>query len=348
MSRRALTQSLAALLALALAIAGGWATVPYVVLSPGPAFNTLGTVASQSSGAPTQVLTVTGHRTYPTDGALDLTTVSVSDHVSLLEALSGWFSSSQAVIPRELVYPPDKSTRQTDQENIQEMQQSQDDATTAALNELGIPSTTTVRVDSVRKDAPAFGKLLVGDVLATVDGARVTDADGLRKLISSRAVGSAVVLGYVRHGKPGRAELTTVSSGEPKPRAVVGISVAMSYHFPVKVDIKLRDVGGPSAGLMFALGIIDKLEPGSLTGGRNVAGTGVMSPEGSVGPIGGVAQKMRGALAARATVFLVPADNCKEARRARPEGLMLVKVGTLKQAIAALSTIRAGGTPPTC
>jgi PDZ domain-containing protein len=346
-SRRALTQSLAALVALALALAGGWATVPYVVLSPGPAFNTLGTVTAQD-GKPAQVLSVAGHRTYPTDGALDLTTVSVSDHVTLFEALAGWFSSSKAVIPRELVYPPDKSTRQTDQENLQEMQQSQDNATTAALHELGIESTTTVRVDSVRKDAPAAGKLQVGDVLTSVDGARVTDTDGLRRLISARDIGASVLIGYLRAGKAGTVQLKTVSSGEPTPRAVIGISVATSYHFPVKVDIKLRDVGGPSAGLMFALGIIDKLEPGSLTGGRNIAGTGEISPEGAVGPIGGIAQKMRGALAAHATVFLVPADNCKEARRSKPDGLVLVKVGTLKQAIAALSTIRSGGVAPTC
>jgi PDZ domain-containing protein len=346
-SRRALTQALAALVALALALAGGWATVPYVVLSPGPAFNTLGTVTSQT-GKPAAVLTVTGHRIYPTDGALDLTTVSVSDHVTLFEALAGWLSSSKAVIPRELVYPPGQSTGQTDQENLQEMQQSQDNATTAALHELGIQSTTTVRVDSVRRDAPAAGKLKVGDILTSVDGAKVTDAEALRKLISARDIGGTVVVGYLRAGKPGSVQLKTISSGEATPRAVVGISVATSYHFPVKVNISLRDVGGPSAGLMFALGIIDKLEPGSLTGGRNIAGTGEISPEGSVSPIGGIAQKMRGALAAGATVFLVPADNCKEARRSKPDGLVLVKVGTLKQAIAALSTIRAGGVAPTC
>jgi PDZ domain-containing protein len=341
-SRRFLTLSMASVLAVGLALSGGWFTVPYVVLSPGPAFNTLGTVGA------TDVLSVKGHATYPTDGTLDLTTVSVADHVTLFEALSGWFSASEAVVPRELIYPPDRSTKQTDEESRQQMQQSQDDAVSAALHQLGIPGTTAVTVGSVAKGKPADGRLQPGDVLTTVDGAKVTDVNRLRALLSGPAIGSTVVVGYVRQGKPGTVSLVTVASTETPPRGIIGIAATERTRFPVTVDISLKDVGGPSAGLMFALGIIDKLEPGSLTGGRHVAGTGEITPDGQVGPIGGIAQKMRGALKAGATVFLAPADNCREAKRSKPAGITLVKVATLKQALAALATLRSGGTPPSC
>jgi PDZ domain-containing protein len=224
------------------------------------------------------------------------------------------------------------------------MVQSQNDATTAALHELGIPSKTAV--GSVTKGAPADGKLLPGDVLTTVDGHPVTDAASLRSLISTRKPGQDVVIGYTRKGVPGTATLTTASSGETPPRAIIGI--APSQVSTVKVDIRLQDVGGPSAGLMFALGIIEKLGPESLTGGRTIAGTGEITADGKVGAIGGIAQKMRGARAEKATVFLSPAQNCDEARANKPSGLTLVKVSTLKDALAALATLRAGGTPPSC
>jgi PDZ domain-containing protein len=340
--RRVFTTLLTALLAVLLAGAGGIMTVPYVKLSPGPAFNTLGTIGAA------EVLTISGGRTYPTDGALDATTVSVTDHVTLFEALQGWLSGSDAVVPRELVYPPDQDRQQTDQQNAQDMLQSQDAATVAAMKVLGIPGTTQVDVAAVTAHGPADGHLQVGDVLTTVDGKPVTDVATLRQLISGRTPGGSVVIGYLRDGKPGRVTLGTVATPDAEHRAVIGIQASSSSRFPVKVDIRLKDVGGPSAGLMFALGIIDKLQPGSLTGGRVVAGTGEISQDGKVGPIGGIAQKMRGAVEAGATVFLVPAANCVEAKRTRPGDLRLVRVTTLQGALDSLKTLREGGTPPTC
>lgn len=344
MSRRAFTTLLTALLAVLLAAAGSVKTVPYVKLSPGPAFNTLGTVGAS------EVLTISGGRTYPTDGALDATTVSVTDHVTLFEALGGWLSGSDAVVPRELVYPPDQDQKQTDQQNAQDMRQSQDDATIAAMKVLGIAGTIQVSVGAITAKGPSDGHLRVGDVLTTVDGKKVTDVQALRRLISARTPGQTVVIGYLRAGKPGTVTLATVPTPDAEHRAVIGIQASTSSHFPVQVDIRLKDVGGPSAGLMFALGILDKLQPGSLTGGRVVAGTGEIAQDGKVGAIGGIAQKMRGALRAEphATVFLVPAANCVEAKRTRPDGLQLIRVSTLQNALDSLKTLREGGTPPTC
>ncbi|MDP9181584.1 MAG: PDZ domain-containing protein [Actinomycetota bacterium] len=342
MSRRALTTLLASLLAFGLALAAGLQRVPYVVLSPGPAFNTLGTVGT------TEVLTITGLKTYPTDGALDATTVSVTDRVSLFEALQGWVSRDDAVVPRELIYPPERTQRQTDEQNAEDMRQSQDDATVAAMKVLGIKGTVQVSVGAVTAKGPAEGHLQVGDVLTTVDGKVVSDVASLRRFISDRVPGAKVVIGFTRAGKPGRVTLGTTATPDAEHRAVIGIQAAASSHFPVDVDIKLKDVGGPSAGLMFALGILDKLQPGSLTGGRVVAGTGEIDEQGKVGPIGGIAQKMRGALHAKATAFLVPAANCDEARATRPDGLTLIRVSTLEDALTGLATLKAGGTPRTC
>jgi Lon-like protease len=341
-SRRALTTILAIVLAVGLAAAAAWQQVPYVVLSPGPAFNTLGTVGAS------EVLTITGGKTYPTDGALDATTVSVTDRVSLFEALRGWLSRDDAVVPRELIYPPEQTQRQTDQQNAEDMRQSQDDATVAAMKILGIPGMIQVSVGAITAKGPSDGRLRVGDILTTVDGKLVKDVNSLRQLISDRTPGARVVIGYTRSGKPGKVTLITTATTTTEHRAVIGIQAATSSHFPIDVDIKLQDVGGPSAGLMFALGILDKLEPGSLTGGRVVAGTGEIDPEGKVGAIGGIAQKMRGALRAKATAFLVPAANCAEARATRPDGLTLLRVSTLQDALTGLRELREGRTPRSC
>ncbi len=333
---------LGTVLALALAVAGAVQTVPYVSLTPGPAFNTLGSVGG------TPVLTITGHATYNDKGALDLTTVSVRDKISLFEAIRGWLSPSEAVVPREVVFPPDQTAKQADLENTQQMQQSQDDATTAALRELGFPSTTTLSVGAVKAGGPSDGQLKAGDVLTTIDGVKTPDAATLRTLIGKHTVGQQVVVGYTRGGTPGTATVTTIGSTEKPPRPLIGITPSEVARFPIKVDITLKDVGGPSAGLMFALGIIDKLGADSLTGGRNIAGTGEITANGKVGAIGGIPQKMRGARHEGATVFLSPAANCDEAKANKPSDLQLVKVATLKDALAALSTLRSGGTPPSC
>ncbi|MCW2598349.1 MAG: hypothetical protein JWM02_178 [Frankiales bacterium] len=341
MSRRALTLLLASVLALGLALAGAVQTVPYVALTPGPAFNTLGSVGG------TPVLSISGHKTYPTSGALDLTTVSVKDQITLFEAIAGWLSPSEAVVPREVVFQPHQTQQQADQQNTQLMQLSQDDATSAALHQLGVPSSTVLSVSTVQAGGPSDGKLKPGDVLTTVDGQPVTDAVSLRARVSKRTPGATVLIGYIRAGKAATVVLRTVASGAPA-RAIMGITPHEVSSFPIKVNIQLKDVGGPSAGLMFALGIIERLGQDSLTGGKNIAGTGEITADGQVGPIGGIAQKMRGAKQQQATVFLAPADNCQEAKANKPPGLTLVKVSTLKGALAALATLRSGGTPPSC
>jgi PDZ domain-containing protein len=206
-----------------------------------------------------------------------------------------------------------------------------------------------VVVSSVTSGGPSEGKLEPGDQLTTVDGARVTDSAQLRTLIGKHQPGQKVTVGYLRAGRPGTATITSARSDDGGPvRPVIGILPTDRSTFPVTVDIRLASVGGPSAGLMFALGILEKLGPESLTGGWRIAGTGEITADGKVGVIGGIAQKMLGAKAQHATEFLVPAGNCAEARKNKPSGLALVKVSTLSGALSALKTLREGGTPPSC
>lgn len=338
MSRRNQTLLLATVLTALLGIGSVVAPVPYVQLLPGETFNTLGSDRGQP------LIEVTGRRTYPTEGHLDLTTVNVRSDVTLSQAVLGWFDPEKAVVPRELIFPPHESDQQVERANAEEMTQSQDAATTAALTSLGLPA--KVLVASVTPQSPADGKLRVGDVLTSVDGAGVTGSVMLRSRIAARTPGASVRLGYVRGGAAGEVTIVTAAATDDPKRPVIG--VVPTDRFGVKVTIHLQDVGGPSAGLMFALGIIDKLQPGPLNGGRFIAGTGTIDPEGAVGPIGGIAQKLVASRHKGATVFLTPAANCAEALANAPKGLQLVKVASLSEALAALGALDKGGSPAGC
>lgn len=336
------------LLALAL-LGGGFAiSVPYVEILPGPAYNTLGTKGT-AGGKP--VIEVTGARTYPTDGELDLLTVYVDNQLTLVDAIKGWFDHDVAVVPRELIYPPDQSDATIAKQNVADMTKSQDSATQAAFAHLGI-ATETVTVKGVPAGSPSAGKLQVGDVLTSVGGARVLNATQLRALIGTHAIGSAVAIGYLRGGTAGTASVTTngsTATASTPARPVIGIeTTAVALPGLPTVTINLQDVGGPSAGMMFALGIIDKLAAQSLTGGRHVAGTGEIDDAGRVGPIGGIVQKLTGARDNGATLFLAPAGNCNEVVGHVPAGLTVARVTDLDDALTALADVRAGRTPPGC
>ncbi len=344
MSRRGLTLLLAGLLAVGLAASAAVARVPYVALGPGPTYDTLGSVGG------TPVIAVEGRRTYPTEGMLDLTTVGVTPRLTLFEAVQGWFDDDLAVVPREVVYPPDQTDEQVDAENTRAMTTSQDAATTAALRQLGVPIATEVVVAAVSKGAPASGQAAAGR--RRHRGRR--RAGGRRQGAARRRQQPGP--GRARHRvlPPRRqaaatAVLTTVAApGETPARAVIGVEPQDRADYPFDVTISLKEVGGPSAGLMFALGIIDKLDAPALTGGTHVAGTGEISPDGAVGPIGGIPQKLLGARKKGATVFLTPAANCAEALGALPSGLTLVRVTTLQDALEGLRVLRDGGTPRGC
>lgn len=345
MSRRALTLLVAGFLTLALAVGGAMLPVPYVVLSPGPTENTIGDV----KGKP--VITVAGHETFPTSGMLSMVTVAYQggpgNRIGLLTALRGWLDDTIAVVPEETIFPREQTVEEVEEENTAEMATSQETSTAAALRELKIAYQNVVKVASTDKGTPAEGKLQAGDLITAVDGTPATDMDAVAKAVRARKPGDDVVFGIERKNVKQDVTVKTVAGADGQ--AIVGVRMGMSYKFPFTVNISVGDVGGPSAGLMFSLGIYDKLTPGPLTGGKAIAGTGTMDGDGKVGAIGGIEQKMVGAKKAGATVFLTPSANCPAAVAAVPDGLRLVKVDTLDGAIKALDAIRTGsGSVPAC
>lgn len=347
MSRRAATLSAASVLVLLLAVIGSFMRVPYVALMPGPTSNTLGT---NDKGQP--LIRIEGRKTYPDQGHLNFTTVTYrggpGGRIDLFTALRGWLDGDTAIVPEETIFPKNESPKQVDQENTRAMQDSQQNAEAAALHQLGIPLTTRVVVDGVQKGRPADGILRPGDEITALDGAKVTSVSQVTGAMAKRKIGDTVTLDYRRGGTEQKAKVKTVADPAGK-RAVVGIVLSDQYKFPFKIDISIGDIGGPSAGLMFSLAIYDKLTPGPLTQGKFIAGTGTITPEGQVGPIGGIQQKMIAARKAGATVFLTPKDNCTDAVAARPDGLRLVRADTLNGTIQAINALNTGnGHIPAC
>ncbi len=341
------------LMLIALLCAGVLIKVPYSEMSPGPTVNTLG----DHGGEP--VLQISGHKTYPTTGHLNMTTVRVTSadyNMNIAEAVYGWLAHDNIVVPHDTLYPDGKTEQQSTQENAEEFSQSQESAKVAALKELDLPVKSQVVVSTVFKDSPAEGKLHAGDVIRKVDGTPVKEMTDVAKLVTKRKAGQDVVFSVVPVKEAAAAEKAgkeptrtdeikiTTEKAEDDGRAVVGIKAGTDHTFPFTIDIKLADVGGPSAGLMFALGIVDKLTPDDLTGGRFVAGTGTIDDDGKVGPIGGIGMKTVGARAKGAEYFLTPKDNCATAAKDVPDGLTLVKVNTIDDAVDSLDAIRKGDT----
>lgn len=318
------------------------APVPYVVLQPGPTWDTLG---EGTDGGP--LIEIDGDaEVSEAAGELHLTTVSVRPDISLVDAVYAWFDDEEAVVPEELVYPPDQSREEIEQRNAEQFTRSQSNAEVAALSYLGYPS--VVAVARVVEGAPAAGALEPGDVITSVEGTEVTEAAELQAQITAHPAGTALTIGYLRDGEPGTAEVTTATVGDGDDTPRIGVEVTHEIDAPFELHIDLDRVGGPSAGLMFALGIIDKLEPEDLTGGEIIAGTGSIDAEGNVGPIGGVPQKLVAAHDLGAVAFLVPSRNCAEASANAPPDLTLVRVDTLQDALTGLADLREGRDPVTC
>jgi Lon-like protease len=347
-SRHQLTLFVAAAGVLVAAVAAVVLPVPYVILSPGPTLNTLG---KGSAGRP--LIQITGHRTYSTAGHLNLVTVSFqggpSDSLNVFAALRAWLTPHDAVVPEEELFGPGQTQQQVARQDTEQMTSSQETATAAALCAVGIKFTTVDTVTVVAKGFPADGVLRRNDVITAVGGKPVTCKTSAAMLIRARPPGAPVTLTVARTvGGQRVTKLVRLKTADGGGHAVVGVQVSESYLFPFSVNIRVGDIGGPSAGLMFALGIVDKLTPVNLTDGKFIAGTGEISANGAVSPIGGIQQKMVGARQAGATVFLTPAANCADAAGAVPAGMRLIKVSTLDDAVSDLKALAAGRSVPAC
>jgi Lon-like protease len=337
LSRRASAWLVAIFVGIAVGALMSLIHLPYVILQPGPVTNTLG---NGVDGKP--LITVAGKATYRTTGALDFTTVSVlggpTNPVNGWELLSAHLDKTSDVVPEQEVFPKGVTSSEVDQESAAEMADSQQEAIAVALRGLGQTVSQVVSIASLVKDSPAKGVLQTGDVVVSIDARAVTTSDAVRAAIGAHKPGESIAFTVRRAGKERALSVKTAASAG---RTVVGVLLRTVFAFPIKVSINAGGVGGPSAGMMFSLAVYDKLTPGALTGGVNIAGTGTIDSAGNVGPIGGIQQKLVGAERGGAVWFLAPAGNCSEVVGHIPDGLKVAKVATFTQARDAVEAIAA-------
>ena len=319
-----------------------------VIEAPGPTWNVL----DNGSSSDQDVLKVSGTETYPTEGALRMTTVSVSGcpgyPVTTADLIAAWFSADKRIVDRDEVCPQDQSAEQVEETGKAQMTASQDSAVIAALVETGKAGAMHLTVTEVTEQQTST-EIQAGDVLETItpEGGQTTTLASfsqLRELMTTIPEGTRVTLGVRRGDQKASAVLTTIAPQEGTTGSLLGLSLKISVDSPVEATFGLSDVGGPSAGMMFALGVVDEITPGSLTGGKDISGTGTIDMTGQVGPIGGIQQKMAGARESGSTFFLAPASNCNEVKGHEPKGMQVFAVNTLHEAVAATKAIASGNT----
>ena len=344
--RRLWTVNLSALVLVVMTVVAAVLPAPYVVESPGPSLNVLGEYEGKD------IVSVENRDGAASEGELRMTTVSVQGSpgydIPLAGVMSAWFDRDRSIMPVEALYPDDTDAEDNSLMNTVEMNGSQQEAIAAALAKQGISYSTTTIVAGVRSDGGAANRLEPGDVVLTVNGQQVTDVASAGEAIGRTPRGQKVNVTVRRKGEEKSFALTPRYEGE---RALVGIVLSRGFEFPVKVNFALDGIGGPSAGMIFALAIYDEMTPGDLTGGKKIAGTGTIDEQGTVGPIGGIRQKMIGARSDGAEYFLAPAANCDEVTGHIPEGLQVVKIDSLSDAINSVEQIASTGSIkglPTC
>lgn len=305
------------------------APLPYVLVEPGTPSDTLGKV----KGKP--VLEIVGTKArptkvFPTTGKLNLTSIwvtSPSSYLQTFELLRAWIDGERSVQPREVFYPKNVDPKEVIDENVADMKNSQLSAQLAALNYLDIPYTQNLIVENFTKNSPNKTILKKGDQLISYAGQKIYSASQLRALIISTE-SKRVQATILRAKKEEEITLQVRANA-------IGVLISEDYNLPFSIKVNLKNIGGPSAGLIFSLAVIEKLTKEDLVRNRNIAGTGTITPGGKVGPIGGIEEKLIGAARAGVTLFLAPAENCPDIRHI-PKGLQVVPVENLTEAIAAL------------
>lgn len=307
-----------------------WVHVDKAVFRPGPVFDTLGAIDD------TRVVQMDKDLpTYPTEGDLYFTTIRLSggpgDDLTVWDWLSAELDPATTIVPREQAFPKGVTSEQIKEQNTSLMQHSQEDAAVVALRANGVKVPEQIMVAQVIVDAPADGVLHVDDQILKVEGDAMTDTETVRARLQEVKAGESAEMTISRGGKELTVKVPT-KKDEQTGRTIVGVYLAPKYEMPYDVKVDAGNVGGPSAGMMFALAIYDTITPGSMTGGKAFAGTGTISGNGDVGPIGGIQQKMYAADHQGVVAFLAPADNCDEVVTGTPRGLTVIPVSTFDEA----------------
>lgn len=310
---------------------GAWAVeLPYFAFSAGPVGDAVDAIHIESTDLPV----------YPPKGELFVLTVSLQE-VNVYEALAAGFDPAVDLVPVSLLRGPEESDEDFRRRGLEAMDRSKENAIAVALDRLDLNvevGSDGVRVVDLLEGSPSAGVLKVGDVIRAVNGEEVVLADDLREALADKAPGDTVTLTVERDRETFDVEVELFESSEVPGRALIGIlAETLNPRFPI--DIDSSNIGGPSAGLMYTLAIIDLLTPEDITHGHVIAGTGTIDRSGRVGPIGGVRQKAVAAEAAGAEYMLVPADNFEEAQTAPIEDLVLVSVATVDDALELLDSL---------
>ena len=340
MTQRMIAACVSVPLLLGLIAVAVFVPVPFASYHPGPTFDVLGETDGE------EIIQVSGAETYRDDGELRMTTVSVSQEgvkKNLFDVMTDWIDPDSAVYPYDVVHPPGSTAEEEELEGKVQMVSSKGNAIAAALRQLGHDVTPALEVLSIDPKTPADGALAVRDIFVSVDGVKLTaDEEGHRALldaIKNAKDGQKLSFVMLRDGKEVTVPVGTqeVTDDDGTKRRQIGIQLGLGFIFPFSVTVKISDnIGGPSAGLIFALAIYDTLTPGSLTGGHDVAGTGELDAQGKVEMIGGIQQKIAGARQSGADLFLVPEANCPDALGAENGDMRLVRATTFVETLEAV------------
>ena len=327
-----------------LPVVGDSLRVPYAAEGPGPTYNVLG----DHEGQP--IIEITGADTDPTTGNLNMTTVSVVHNMTLAQALGRWATTDDTFVPLDQIIPPGQTVEDVRESSTVQFNLSEAKATTAALNYLGKP-VDTFAAGTVDGSA-ASGVISQGDVITAVDGEKISSPLQVTELVRKRKPGEQIRM-TIRGKDSGTEKDVEFTLGRHETRsgdgvAFAGIQLGAQPAGEMKVTFNLSGIGGPSAGLIFTLALIDKLTPDELTGGHFIAGTGTIDYDGKIGMIGGISHKVEAANTAGADLFLAPTGNCAEAV-SKPHGRMLVlKADNLKEAVAQIEAFKKGSGYTTC
>jgi PDZ domain-containing protein len=303
----------------AVALVASVVRIPYYVISPGPARDVQ------------PLIHIDEQTVYPSDGRLLLTAVNLRQ-ASVYDAVEAWIDPAKSVVPERDILAPGETQEEQGERARSEMDTSKIDAAVVALTEYAdYPENhgRGVLVESVLAGAPSEGKLFAGDVILSVDGDPVDDPDDLGERVRAAGEGQVLTFRVEAGGKIHQIEVAPARVPDVS-YPVIGITSVHNFPFPLTIDS--ADIGGPSAGLMWTLGLIELLTPGDLTDGRVIAGTGAIFPDGQVGAIGGVEEKVVAAERAGATIFFVPADNAASARAVADE-ITIISVDTYAEAV---------------
>lgn len=315
-------------------------TVPYAAEGPGPTFDTLGEV----DGEP--VVDIEGAETLDTGGKLNMTTVSVRTNMTLGQALGRWIATDDTIVPVEQIMPPDLDEDQVREFNQQAFVASEASATVAAMHYLDRP--TTVVVHDVMEGSASEGLLQPEDLITAVAGEKVETPKEVQDAVRAKTPGETIEVTVERDGNERTESVELGENPHEKGQPMLGILMTSEPAGGISVNYNLNDIGGPSAGMMFSLAVIDKLTPGALNGGKFVAGTGTINEDGEVGPIGGITHKIRAAEDDGAELFLAPGGNCDAVTRVDTEHMTVAKVDNLAEAVQAMEDFAAGRDVPAC